>query len=343
MKISFGQSLLQTGSTLHLQSLSEIYQMIVTSNSDMANLSSRIRKLYSINVEAYQAMKKKLPYICASEFTYGQRKKSAFVNSHGWLVDIDKIDSPSKQIELLTQLQAYPGIVLIYQSPSGTGIKCLVKLEAPISNAIESETAFKNYMLEMAEQLNISDFIDFKTYDVTRVSFLCIDENAWVNFDKKGIVAASYLPEVTLLPWDEEVKNSGGEKNQLSDDIYAKIREKLNPNGPKPKAKNVVFNVPEPLWEVLPYITEQVGLLDLQLEHRTIAYGLKLTFKYKHQFADVNLFFGKRGFTIVQTPTKGSHPELLEIGKNIIQGCVESYNQLPCSARLEVSYNSGSL
>jgi len=343
MKISFGQSLLQTGSTLEPKSLAEIRNIISEPNSALQQLTYRLRLLFAINLEAYQAMKKKLPYICGSEFENGVRKKTAFLQTTGWVIDIDKMDATVDYGSLSKRLASFPGIVLIYISPSGKGIKALVKLKSPINSVVESETAFKNYLTKLADQLNIESFIDFKTYDVTRVSFLCSDENIWIDEIKQGIDHQDYLPTEQQLPWDKEAKTAGGANSNLTEEIYSKIKLRLQPNSLKPKAANVMLNIPETLWEILPIIIEEALLNELQVEHRTISYGLKLTFRYRHQFADLNLFYGKRGFSIVQTPTKGSQPELLDIGFRIVTNCVNSFNQIPTCRTLQISHSSYSV
>lgn len=56
-------------------------------------------------------------------------------------------------------------------------------------------------------------------------------------------------------------------------------------------------------------------------EIRNINYGKKLRFKIGFKQAEINLFFGKHGFTVVQSPRTGTDPDL----NNLMAEVVESF------------------
>ena len=54
-------------------------------------------------------------------------------------------------------------------------------------------------------------------------------------------------------------------------------------------------------------------------EVRDIHYGKKFVFRREHDFAEINVFYGKSGFTVVISPKRGHHPALSEAAKAIIE------------------------
>ena len=70
----------------------------------------------------------------------------------------------------------------------------------------------------------------------------------------------------------------------------------------------------------LKHYVEETGV---QLyEVQDIQYGKKLRFRMGQKLAEVNLFYGKRGFSVVQTPRGGTSAELNELMVQLVNGFI---------------------
>jgi hypothetical protein len=65
---------------------------------------------------------------------------------------------------------------------------------------------------------------------------------------------------------------------------------------------------------------EETGVEVYRIQN--IQYGKKLFFKADNKLAEINLFYGKHGFTVVQTPRCGTSSELNELMVQLINSFV---------------------
>nr|WP_320059534.1 hypothetical protein [uncultured Bacteroides sp.] len=78
--------------------------------------------------------------------------------------------------------------------------------------------------------------------------------------------------------------------------------------------------MPEQLDEVMEGLKEYIektGVLLYQILN--IQYGKKLRFKTGIRESEINLFFGKRGFSVVQSPRCGTSEELNKLMAELIE------------------------
>ena len=98
------------------------------------------------------------------------------------------------------------------------------------------------------------------------------------------------------------------------------IRARLNPKALQKEKKDVF--VPIILNDIIPELQEFVQNLGLTVTNITnIQYGKKINFSLGKKLAEINIFYGKRGFSIVQTPKSGTSVELNELAAQ----CVNDY------------------
>lgn len=125
---------------------------------------------------------------------------------------------------------------------------------------------------------------------------------------------------------EKQVKENQMEKEarkhlDIDKETIDKIKQTLNPNA-KLKAHTPNIYVPNELEDIIEdlksYITERNITIT---EIRNINYGKKLRFKIGLKQAEINLFFGKHGFTVVQSPRTGTDPEM----NNLMAEVVESF------------------
>lgn len=92
---------------------------------------------------------------------------------------------------------------------------------------------------------------------------------------------------------------------------FFKLKKKINPNI-KVKKKKQIF-VPEKLNEVIQKIEEKSNEVGLKMAVVTnINYGKKIKFEAGQYWCEINIFYGKKGFSIVKTPKNGSSTELAD-------------------------------
>ena len=70
----------------------------------------------------------------------------------------------------------------------------------------------------------------------------------------------------------------------------------------------------------MPLIREKLDGFDLALvEENPINYGRQLRIGAGHLWAELNLFYGKRGFRVVKTTKSGSHADLADLAVQVVE------------------------
>jgi hypothetical protein len=199
-------------------------------------------------------------------------------------------------------------------------------------------TAFyKSFCLEFSRYFKLENYLDFSTCDVSRVCFVSVDEKAYFNPDAMKVDPYSYLSDLKLFNSAEsnEISNDNTtidekkDSDQISKETYKQILQKLNPKTPK-RTKDVF--VPEAINEVIEPIKKVSGQLGIRLtEIIDIQYGRKLRFAINKSKAEINIFFGKRGFSVVECPVRNYDKRLSEIVKLLTENVIYSpvVNEVP--------------
>jgi len=119
-------------------------------------------------------LKKTLPAVTISGQFINSRNLKELINHSGFLhIDFDKVDNLEKSMEILKKdLFSFS----VFLSPSGNGIKVLVKIS---NNKIEHSKCFKS--LEKYYQKEYDLKIDPQCKDITRAMFLSYDPDIFVN------------------------------------------------------------------------------------------------------------------------------------------------------------------
>ena len=73
----------------------------------------------------------------------------------------------------------------------------------------------------------------------------------------------------------------------------------------------------------MPALTEHIENLGVKVtEVIDINYGKKMRFSIALRNAEVNVFYGKKGFSVVQSPRTGTDPELNQLMADVIVGYI---------------------
>ncbi|MCK0205598.1 CRISPR-associated primase-polymerase type B [Ornithobacterium rhinotracheale] len=299
----------------------------------------QLRKIHSIDKKSYAALKKELPYIVCAAFNPPYRKIENFAYTEYFIVDIDHISQKDNEVHALKEkIQKDERVLLAFISPSQDGIKVLFKLKERCYDAGLYSMFYKKFIIDFSNKYDLSQVVDAKTSDVSRACFVSVDPTAYYNSEAEPIDIQQYLNLAS--PFDifsqqyfvdkaiakEAKKEKEKQKTKDAEDsgepdaeAILKIKEILKQSKPIQQATKAPAYVPEQLnqlmGDLIPYIKD-TGIDVLEIVN--IHYGKKLKLKLGLKFSEINLFYGKKGFSVVASPKTGTHPELNELVRQLI-------------------------
>ena len=149
-------------------------------------------------------IKKKLPAICfCGEFT--KREKKSIIKHSGFIcIDFDGFEDEWAMLDYRTILCADKYSYSVFTSPSGDGLKVIVKIPEDITN-------HTNYFLSLQKHYNVPEF-DESCKDISRVCYESYDPEIFINKDS--------------LTWDEIIV----EEHQVFEKNTARSTIKLENN-----------------------------------------------------------------------------------------------------------------
>jgi len=287
----------------------------------IASLVARLRRLKKIDIKGYQQQKKILPFVIGAEFEHDIRKSENLKAVYYLILDIDHIGT-SKELQGIKQkLMGDTRVKIMFESPGEDGLKVFMELASPIENAKTYSDFYKSFSSRFAQQYNLEKYLDFKTHDATRVCFISNDNTAYYNPKPDPVPWQKFIQSSDLFQQAEALskqqpKETKEEKGP-EPGIYKEILKKLNPKSPRPKKD--VF-VPPILNGITGPIESALKEYHFSLKKITdIQYGKKLNIGYKNQLAEINVFFGNRGFTVIMVNKRGTNPKLAEVSKRIVE------------------------
>jgi hypothetical protein len=304
---------------------------ITKPDSDLHKIISRIRKVARLDPKAYQALKKQLPFFTGSFFGDKSRSAENFQYASYFIIDIDKCyDNEVSFTDLRSRISSDQRVHLMFTSPGGLGLKLVFELDEPCRSTKFFSDAYRSFAYQFSKEYSIESKTDLSTHDASRVCFLSYDSQAWYYPAPAKISWKSYLPAGDLFTEATAEEEQQGEyithkvesivtnsSNDLSPDVYKSILQKLNPDKTYPAPKN--YFVPEILNLIEEPVREAVsGHNILVNEIRNIQYGKKFCFSHSLSKAELNVYYGKKGFSVVTSPAGGTNPELNRIVYNIV-------------------------
>lgn len=107
--------------------------------------------------------------------------------------------------------------------------------------------------------------------------------------------------------------------------VMEQIRQRLNPKQAKPLELQPVV-VPAILNDLIDDIKSYIEETGLQVsEVINIQYGKKLRVSLGLKQAEVNLFYGKRGFSVVISPRRGTNSELNDLVAELLRSFIDTH------------------
>ena len=343
--ISLGKNIRQANDPLTKVNLEAVYHKIRSPHQKLINFIEQLRTVSTIDAKKYRQLKVKLPYLVAGIFNPNFRKKDTFAYTNYFILDIDHINEKDLDLNsIFNKITQDKRVCLAFRSPSNDGIKVFFKLSEKCYDGGKYTLFYKHFAHKFSHQFNLIQVIDKTTSDVSRACFVSCDAQAYFNKEADTIHIDKEIDFeneefISEIKFDikksekalaekniEKPKNDlDFDKQDLPMDILQKIREKLNPKIKERREKNIF--VPEQLDQILEDITKTMNEFGIKIESiKNIHYGKQFKFSIRHIWSEINVFYGKKGFTLVKTTKNGSNQELADTCFDILYNTLH-YNE----------------
>ena len=252
------------------------------------------------------------------------------------MLDIDHITDKQLSIsELKGRVMQDERVVLCFVSPSEDGLKGLFRLSERCYDKGLFSLFYRAFAQQFARQYQIEQVIDKQTCDVTRACFVSYDPEAYYNPEAEKINLDGYVStddplalfdlkhELEKKPEnDVQLETPKEPKQDVDADIMRNIKAILNPKAAQRPEKPVY--VPEQLNEIMDELRAYITQTGVEVtEVINISYGKKIRTKMRLRQAEVNLVYGKRGFSVVKSPRTGTDDEFNELMVELIRSFIE--------------------
>ena len=334
-----GSSITDTNSRLQPVTLEAIHARI-TGDTGLRDDTERLRRVKQLDQAAYTRLKVRLPYLCGAECRDGVRRSDHFERINWFTLDVDHYSGSAVELRALSErLRADERVALMFVSPGGDGIKLLFRLDMPCTDTRQYSEAYKAFAFAFGQQYELGKYVDYRTSDATRVCFLSYDEAAYCNPSAVALDWYSYLPErvqpALALALSERQSASAepaekpGRSHQIHPDTYSEILARLRAKARPNPVKREVY-VPEALQAVMPAVQQAIEREGFVLEGVSdIQFGRQLSVTHGQFRAEINLFFGRKGFSVVHVPKRNTHPKLAEAAMFVVEQAIYSQLEWP--------------
>ena len=338
-----------SGTKLTATSTGEIVETIRT-DQKIANQVKLLRKVMRVDQSAYKRQKTALPFFIGARFQDGIRRMEKLDAIFSFVIDIDHCfqDLPFDR-ELPDELKKDPRVHLMFRSPSGQGLKVMYMLDRPLESPKIFTDFYQTFVYRFSQHYKLEEFVDTVTSDVTRVCFFSHDLNLWYNPESVPVEVDSYIDRKDYGKKEEQIEKiqeasaeKRGKKKSKSQDgrpnkeQYREILQKLGSRkirDPMPQPR-----VPGQLNYVLEVLQDQVLKYGFEITDITnISYGKKVKINHGELWAEINIFYGKKGFSVVLTPKKGSDPELGKVAERLAGEAIAQYRLSQQMTSIQIS------
>lgn len=323
-----GNQITQPNDTLRKVTLEEWMHTVQTSTPKLITFIERLRKIRIVDEALYKEQKKLLPYGVCGIFHPPIRKKEYFASINCFIIDLDHLQSAEKNVDTLKEkFKNDRRIAAAFASPGNDGLKLVFQLNKPCNDAALFSAFYKVFIKQFSQHYQLESVIDTRTSDVTRACFISYDPTAYYHAGCERINIEDYIANLDYEKAEESIEQAeeylselqhANIRQTLDEDVLLKIKLKLDPNyRPRP---NKQYYLPPEITQKMPLIEQWLSEAEIKIEQETpINFGKKIRIRAGGYWAEINVFYGKRGFTIVVTPKSGSNKELGELARQLLQ------------------------
>lgn len=172
-----------------------------------------IAEMASLDEEEYDRRKKELPVACFGG-SFSERSKTGLIESSGFLtLDFDKM-SLQELIDKRRELKNLPFTYAVFRSPSGKGLKALVRIPK-----VASDAEYKDYYRGVKSKI---DGLDDSGKDISRACFWCYDPEIYIH--KHAVEFTEKILEEEISPIRKQHAVSEKTNYNIANGVLSLIR-----------------------------------------------------------------------------------------------------------------------
>lgn len=326
-----------------LQKIQEdyLYHRLVNPKSEIISVMDQLRIVYTIDTTRYSQLKRQLSYIVCGMFNPPFRRKENFAYTESFILDFDHLSAKNIECESLKKKICKDNrVVMCFTSPSQDGLKVMFRLKERCYDSGLYTLFYKAFAASLARQLDLEQVLDSRTSDVTRACFISVDPNTYYNPFAESIDLTTFVdtnnPLATFNLKKEQAKEEKEHKKNAqhtpqpkdpTKDIIAQIRSTLRPNTSVIKREAYV---PTQLNNIIEPLCNKIKETGIEVtEVINIQYAKKIRCNLGLKQGEINIFYGKKGYSVVISPRRGTDEELNHLLADITQAFLADQSQLP--------------
>lgn len=327
-----GNNLISAADKLSKVPLDYIYHSLKNPKESMITQIRNLRIIMNIDKQKYSSLKRNLPYLVCGVFNPTFRRTENFAYIENFFVDIDHISQKGKSVDVLRhEIEKDSRVVMTFISPSNDGLKILFHLSERCYDAGIYSLFYKVFTRSFSEQYHLEQVIDAQTCDVCRACFMSVDSDAYFNVDAEDVKLEDFLNQndassIFDIKKEEEKRikedNQNVEKSPKIVDpdkeSIQKIKDILKLKSRKTKENNAY--VPQQLNDIMDDLhkyVEDTGIIITEIIN--INYGKKIRMKMGNSVSEINVFYGKHGFSVVLSPRSGTSEKLNDVCAELLK------------------------
>lgn len=318
--------------------LEYLYNSLRFPKPDIVAKLRQLKIVRNLDLKQYSLLKRELPYVVCAAFSPLFRRTENFAYTEYFIVDLDHLSEKGLDINTVrARLQTDSRVMLSFISPSMDGLKVLFKLSERCYDAGIYSIFYKIFVKQLSIDMQLEQVVDTRTCDVCRACFISIDKDAYYNKDATPININDYLSlddtstlfdlkhkldkEEKLIIKEKKVDDTNKNKD-LPKDVLENIKKILNPSHKSIKPNAPIY-VPEQVNEIIDELKQYIEETGVQIyEITNIQYGKKIKLKLSQRLAELNLFYGKRGFNCVISPRCGTNAEFNKLMLELVNSFI---------------------
>lgn len=336
--LSYGINIQSNSEPLQKVPIEYIHDMIRNPKAEMISLLRTLSTIRELDIRQYNSLKRRLPYFVCGIFNPPFRKIENFAYTEYFVIDLDHISANNTCIDSIREtIIKDNNVLLCFQSPSQDGLKIVFRLSEKCYDAGLYSVFYRTYSRHFSTKYNLEGILDNRTSDVSRACFLSSDPNIYFNPKAESIHINSWIETnnvAELLDLKREMDKEKKAQEEASvhmkmdpdKETMDRIRSILNSKKGTVVAKNEVF-VPPEIEMILDGLVSRCTDEGLIVNTTTgIQYGKNIKFQLGQKKAEINLFYGKKGFTVVQCPRTGTSSELNQLVADLVRDYLNDVN-----------------
>lgn len=335
--LSVGSNLISQTDALKKVKVDYLYHSLRNPKPVISSKISQLRIVRNLDEKQYALLKRQLPYVVCAMFNPPYRKTENFAYTEYFMLDIDHLYEKGMDLKVVRdKIQSDNRVMMCFLSPSEDGLKVLFRLKDRCYDAGIYSVFYKLFLKDFSSLYGLEQVVDERTSDVCRACFISIDNEAFYNPNAEAVNMDAYIKKEdvcelfdvnrTLMKEIKENKEHASE-NHIGDpdkETMRRVKELLGMA--KAAAQKADPFVPQQLDEIMVELKKFVEDTGVVLyEVKNIQYGKKLRFKIGQKLAEINLFYGKHGFTVVQSPKTGTSAELNGLMSQLVNSFIWTF------------------